>query len=71
MTEVKNGRTVFFMLYHQKEWRQSLDRKTPAMVYFNTAAQKQMAACARAVRWPEKIARAPTWENRSTMTIQE
>jgi putative transposase len=44
MVEVKKGLTEYFMFYNQKRWHQSLDRKTPAMVYFNTTPQRQVAA---------------------------
>ncbi len=44
MAEVKKGLTDYFAFYNQKRWHQSLDRKTPAMVYFNTNSQRQVAA---------------------------
>ena len=42
--EVKKGLTKYFTFYNQKRWHQNLDRKTPAMVYFNTKPQRQVAA---------------------------
>jgi putative transposase len=36
MAEVKKGLTDYFTFYNQKRWPQSLERKTSAMVYFNT-----------------------------------
>jgi len=44
MAEVKKGLTEYFIFYNQMRWHQSLDRKTPAMVYFNTTPQRQVAA---------------------------
>ena len=44
MMEGKKGLTNYFRFYNQKRWHQSLDRKTPAMVYFNTTPQRQVAA---------------------------
>ena len=44
IVEVKKGLTEYFAFYNQKRWHQSLDRKTPAMVYFNTTPQRQVAA---------------------------
>jgi hypothetical protein len=44
MAEVKKGLTDYFAFYNQKRWHQSLDRKTPAMVYFNTNPKRQVAA---------------------------
>ncbi len=44
MVEVKKGLTEYFMVYNQKRWHQSLDRKTPAMVSFGTNPQRQVAA---------------------------
>jgi putative transposase len=44
MVEVKKGLTDYFTFYNQKRWHQSLDRKTPAMVYFSTNPQRQVAA---------------------------
>ena len=44
IAEVKKGLTEYFVFYNQKRWHQSLDRKTPAMVYFNTTPQRQVAA---------------------------
>ena len=44
MLEVKKGLTYYFTFYNQKRWHQSLDRKTPAMVYFGTNPQRQVAA---------------------------
>ena len=44
MAEVKKGLTEYFIFYNQMRWHQSLDRKTPAMVYFNTNPQRQVAA---------------------------
>lgn len=44
MAEVRKGLTDYFTFYNQKRWHQSLDRKTPAMVYFGTTPQRQVAA---------------------------
>ena len=44
MAEVKNGLSSYFTFYNEKRWHNSFDRKTPAMVYFNTKMQKQAAA---------------------------
>ena len=44
MTEVKKGLATYFMFYNEKRWHQNFDRKTPAMVYFNTEPQRQAAA---------------------------
>jgi putative transposase len=44
IVEVKKGLTEYFIFYNQMRWHQSLDRKTPAMVYFNTTPQRQVAA---------------------------
>ena len=39
MTEVRKGLATYFMFYNEKRWHQNFDRKTPAMVYFNTQPQ--------------------------------
>jgi putative transposase len=44
MAEVRKGLTEYFLFYNQKRRHQGLDRKTPAMVYFNTHPQRQAAA---------------------------
>jgi hypothetical protein len=44
LAEVKKGLTTYFTFYNEKRWHQNFDRKTPAMVYFNTLPQKQAAA---------------------------
>jgi putative transposase len=44
MEEVKKGLATYFTFYNGKRWHQNFDRKTPAMVYFNTQPQKQAAA---------------------------
>jgi putative transposase len=44
IAEVKKGLTAYFVFYNHKRWHQSLDRKTPAMVYFNLKSQRQVAA---------------------------
>ncbi len=44
MTELRNGLTKYVQFYNQKRWHQTLDRKTPAMVYFGTLPQRQVAA---------------------------
>lgn len=43
MTEVRKGLATYFMFYNEKRWHQNFDRKTPAMVYFNTEPQRQAA----------------------------
>jgi putative transposase len=44
MSEVKKGLTNYFKFYNEKRWHNNFDKKTPAMVYFNTLSQKQAAA---------------------------
>jgi putative transposase len=44
MKEVKNGLANYFTFYNEKRWHNNFDRKTPAMVYFDTQSQKQAAA---------------------------
>ena len=44
MAEVKKGLAAYFRFYNEKRWHQNFDRKTPAMVYFNTQPQRQAAA---------------------------
>jgi hypothetical protein len=39
-----SGLAAYFAFYNEKRWHQNFDRKTPAMVYFNTLPQKQAAA---------------------------
>lgn len=43
MAETRKGLTAYFKFYNEKRWHQTFDRKTPAMVYFNSL-QKQAAA---------------------------
>jgi len=43
MAEVKKGPTTYFTFYNEKRWHQNFDRKTPAVVYYNTP-QRQAAA---------------------------
>lgn len=44
MVELKNGLSRYFKFYNEKRWHNSFDRKTPAMVYFETLSQNQAAA---------------------------
>ena len=44
MAEVKNGLASYFKFYNEKRWHNNFDRKIPAMVYFSTQLQKQVAA---------------------------
>jgi putative transposase len=44
MAQLKRGLGDYFSFYNEKRWHQNFDRKTPAMVYFNTLPQKQAAA---------------------------
>ena len=44
MAEVKKGLATYFKFYNEKRWHNRFDRKTPAMVYFDSLAQKQAAA---------------------------
>ena len=44
MAKVKNGLASYFKFYNEKRWHNNFDRKTPAMVYFSTQSQKQVAA---------------------------
>jgi len=41
---VKQGLVSYFKLYNEKRWLDSFDRKTAAMVYFGTCAQKRTPA---------------------------
>lgn len=44
MAEVKKGLASCFQFCNEKRWHKNFDRKTPAMVYFASRAQKQAAA---------------------------
>ena len=44
MTETRRGLIEYFKFYNEKRWHQNFDRQTPSMVYFNSLAQKQVAA---------------------------
>ena len=44
MAEVRKGLSSYFQFYNEKRWHQNFDRKTPAMVYFDSLSQKQAAA---------------------------
>ena len=44
MMELKKGLASYFTFYNERRWHQSFDKKTPAMVYFNTQPQRQAAA---------------------------
>jgi putative transposase len=44
MVEVKKGLAAYFKFYNEKRWHQNFDRKTPAMVYYNSLPQRQVAA---------------------------
>jgi len=44
MTEARKGLASYFTFYNEKRWHQNFDRKTPAMVYYDTLSQKQAAA---------------------------
>lgn len=44
MMEVKGGLAIYFKFYNEKRWHNTFDRKTPAMVYFDSESQKQAAA---------------------------
>lgn len=44
MVELKKGLASYFKFYNEKRWHNSFDRKTPAMVYFETLSQNQAAA---------------------------
>ena len=44
MTEARKGLAVYFKFYNEKRWHNNFDRKTPAVVYFNSQLQKQAAA---------------------------
>jgi putative transposase len=44
MAETKRGLAAYFTFYNEKRWHQNFDRKTPAMVYFDSLPQKQAAA---------------------------
>jgi putative transposase len=44
LAEVKKGLTAYFKFYNEKRWHQNFDRKTPAMVYYNSLPQRQVAA---------------------------
>ena len=44
MAEVKSGLTSYFKFYNEKRWHNNFDRKTPAMAYYDTLSQRQVAA---------------------------
>ena len=44
MTEARKVLFLYFKFYNEKRWHQNFDRKTPSMVYFDSLAQKQVAA---------------------------
>ncbi len=44
MKELKKGLTDYFQFYNEKRWHNTFDRKTPAMVYFESLPQGQAAA---------------------------
>jgi putative transposase len=44
MADVRKGLSSYFKFYNEKRWHQNFDRKTPAMVYFDSLSQKQAAA---------------------------
>jgi len=44
MKELKKGLTTYFTFYNERRWHPSFDKKTPAMVDFNTQPQRQAAA---------------------------
>jgi putative transposase len=44
MAETKRGLAAYFTFYNEKRWHQNFDRKTPAMVYFDSLPQKQAVA---------------------------
>jgi len=44
MMKLRKGLASYFTFYNDRRWHQSFDRKTPAMVYFNTQTQRQAVA---------------------------
>ena len=44
IAEVRNGLAGYFKFYNEKRWHNNFDRKTPAMVYYNSLPEKQAAA---------------------------
>jgi len=44
MKELKKGLTDYFHFYNEKRWHNTFDRKTPAMVYFESLPQGQAVA---------------------------
>jgi putative transposase len=44
MAQLKKGLADYLNFYNEKRCHQNFDRKTPAMVYFGTYPQKQVAA---------------------------
>jgi putative transposase len=44
MAEARNGLISYFKFYNEKRWHYNFDRKTPAMVYYNSLPEKQAAA---------------------------
>ncbi len=44
MAELKKGLADYFKFYNEERWHQNFDRKTPAMVYFDSLQQNQAAA---------------------------
>ncbi len=44
MKELKKGLTDYFQFYNGKRWHNTFDKKTPAMVYFESLPQGQAAA---------------------------
>jgi putative transposase len=44
MKELKEGLADYFQFYNEKRWHNTFDRKTPAMVYFESLPQGQAAA---------------------------
>jgi len=44
MAETKRGLAAYFTFYNEKRWHQNFDRKTQAMVYFDSLPQEQAAA---------------------------
>jgi putative transposase len=44
MKEVRTGLTDYFTFYNEKRWHNTLNRKTPAMVYYESLPKGQAAA---------------------------
>ena len=44
MKELQTGLDNYFQFYNERRWHHTFDRKTPAMVYWESLPQRQVAA---------------------------